>query len=42
MAHDGWTAKQLALQIKRLYFDSQSDYIVLDTGGEITPLVIEI
>ena len=32
-AHDGWTAKQLALQIKRLYFDSQSDYIVLDTGG---------
>ena len=31
--HEGGTAKQLALEIKRLYFDSQSDYIVLDVMG---------
>jgi hypothetical protein len=31
--YDGCTAKQLALNIKRLYFDTQSDYIVLDTAG---------
>ena len=40
--HDGLSAKALAVLIKRLYFDTQSDYIVLDTAGEITPLVVEI
>lgn len=32
-AHEGWKARELALRIKQLYFDSQSDYIVLDVTG---------
>ena len=32
-AHEGWKAKELALQIKRLYYDGQCKYIVLDVAG---------
>lgn len=38
-AYEGAKAKELALYIKRLYYDSQCEYIVLDVQGEpIAPL----
>ncbi|MEG2640800.1 MAG: hypothetical protein RSA18_04825 [Bacilli bacterium] len=35
--HEGWKVKQLTLQIKRLFYDGQCDYIVLDVAGKYLP-----
>lgn len=34
-SHEGAKAKELALYIKRLYYDSQCEYIVLDVQGKV-------